>query len=247
MAVAIGVVGVGVLLSITGADESGTIGTSRLAYAMSLDGFLPKAFSRRHGMFRTPYIGLTVLCIAAYVASLVGGLAALINASVFLLAVAYLATCLSAIRLAKRPPRIASELHGKIVVPIPGGGVLRPPHRPRGSVADRRLPRALRGRHPGVRALRAEGRTPGIEGSVPLGRCGPPAGAPPADAIPGVPVAPPESGAPPRAYAGIITRGFFRSRGPWSPGTSRSSGAGSSARRSRTGSRTATMAGSPSW
>ena len=113
-------VGVGVLLSITGADESGTIGTARLAYAMSLDGFLPKAFSRRHGKFRTPYIGLTVLCIAAYVASLVGGLAALINASVFLLAVAYLATCLSAIRLAKRHPRIASELHGKIVVPIPG-------------------------------------------------------------------------------------------------------------------------------
>ncbi len=117
---AIGVVGVGALLSITGADESGTIGTSRLAYAMSLDGFLPKAFSRRHGRFRTPYVGLTVLCTAAYVASLVGGLAALINASVFLLAVAYLATCLSAMRLAKRHPRIASELRGKIVVPLLG-------------------------------------------------------------------------------------------------------------------------------
>src|SRR2546425_5408821 len=48
-AVAIGVVGVGALLSITGADESGTIGTSRLAYAMSFDGFLPKAFSPRAG------------------------------------------------------------------------------------------------------------------------------------------------------------------------------------------------------
>src|SRR6266511_763209 len=210
MAVAIGVVGVGVLLSITGADESGTIGTSRLAYAMSLDGFLPKAFSRRHGKFRTPYIGLTVLCIAAYVASLVGGLAAHQRVRV--------------------PPRgrvpgdlplgdsigetapedrvgVAREDRG----PDPGGGVLRPPHRPRGSVADRRIPRALRGRHPGVRVLRAEGRAPGIEGGVPLGRCGPPAGAPPGDAIPGVPVAPPESRAPPRAYAGIITRGFFRS------------------------------------
>jgi len=117
---AITVVGVGALLSITGADESGTIGTSRLAYAMSLDGFLPKAFSRRHGRFRTPYVGLTVLCAAAYVASLVGGLAALINASVFLLAVAYLATCLSAMRLAKRHPRIASELRGRIVVPLLG-------------------------------------------------------------------------------------------------------------------------------
>ena len=40
------VVGVGALFSILGADESGTIGTSRLAYAMSLDGLLPRSFAR---------------------------------------------------------------------------------------------------------------------------------------------------------------------------------------------------------
>lgn len=46
------IVGVGALLSITGADESGTVGTSRLAYAMSIDGLLPEEFSRKHGRFK---------------------------------------------------------------------------------------------------------------------------------------------------------------------------------------------------
>lgn len=114
------IVGAGALLSITGADESGTIGTSRLAFAMSIDGLLPKAFSRIHGKFRTPYVGLVILCGAAYVASLFGGLTDLINASVFLLAVAYFATCLSAIALEKRNPKIASGLKGRIFFPVLG-------------------------------------------------------------------------------------------------------------------------------
>src|SRR5436853_1583727 len=37
------VVGLGALLSITAADESGTVGTSRLPYATSFDGLLPQA------------------------------------------------------------------------------------------------------------------------------------------------------------------------------------------------------------
>src|SRR5208337_2540889 len=40
------ILAVGALVSILGADESGTIGTSRLALAMSIDGMLPKAFSK---------------------------------------------------------------------------------------------------------------------------------------------------------------------------------------------------------
>src|SRR3989442_3800075 len=66
------VVGVGALLSITGADESGTVGTSRLAYAMSIDGLLPEVFSRKQKRFQTPYLGLIILCVTAYVASLMG-------------------------------------------------------------------------------------------------------------------------------------------------------------------------------
>ena len=114
------VVGVGALLSITGADESGTVGTSRLAYAMAIDGLLPRAFSRKHKRFHTPYIGLIILCSAAYVASLLGGLSDLINSAVFLLAFAYFATCVSTIFLERKHPRLSRNLRGKHVVPIVG-------------------------------------------------------------------------------------------------------------------------------
>ncbi len=114
------VVGVGALLSITGADESGTVGTSRLAYAMSIDGLLPRAFSRKHKKFGTPYIGLIILCGAAYVASLLGGLTDLIGSSVFLLAFAYLATCISTIFLERKHPRLSREFRGKYAIPALG-------------------------------------------------------------------------------------------------------------------------------
>ena len=85
-----------------GADESGTIGTSRLAFAMSIDGLLPRAFSRLHSSFHTPYIGLAVLCSTAFVASVIGTLSDLINSSVFLLSFTYLATGISAILLERK-------------------------------------------------------------------------------------------------------------------------------------------------
>src|SRR5881628_396356 len=50
----------------------------------------------------------------------------------------------------------------------------------------------------------------------------------------------------PLQYTEIINSGRFLEIGPWSPGTSRSSVAGSSGPRSRTGLRTATTAASPS-
>jgi len=114
------VVGVGALLSITGADESGTVGTSRLAYAMSIDGLLPEAFSRSHSRFKTPYLGLIVLCLTAYVASLLGGLTDLISSAVFLLALVYFMTCISTILLERKHPRLSRELKGKRVIPVVG-------------------------------------------------------------------------------------------------------------------------------
>jgi amino acid transporter len=114
------VVGVGALLSITGADESGTVGTSRLAYAMAIDGLLPRAFSRKHNRFHTPYIGLVILCSAAYVASLLGGLSDLINSAVFLLAFAYFATCVSTIFLERKYAKLSGNLRGKYAIPIVG-------------------------------------------------------------------------------------------------------------------------------
>src|SRR5437667_19538 len=114
------VVGVGALLSITGADESGTVGTSRLAYAMSIDGLLPHVFSRKQKRFHTPYLGLTILCVTAYIASLLGGLSDLINSAVFLLAFVYFATCFATIFLERKHPRISSGLRGKIAIPVTG-------------------------------------------------------------------------------------------------------------------------------
>jgi amino acid transporter len=116
------VVGVGALFSILGADESGTIGTSRLAYAMSLDGLLPRSFANKHQEFGTPYVALIVLCSTAFIASVFGGLAALISSSVFLLAFVYLATCLSAIGLERRNVEAAKKLRWKTVIPMLGAG-----------------------------------------------------------------------------------------------------------------------------
>jgi len=114
------VVGVGALLSITGADESGTVGTSRLAYAMSIDGLLPKAFSRTHPRFKTPYFGLIIICITAYVASLLGGLTDLISSSVFLLAFVYFVTCISTMILEKKHPEVSRGLRLKHAIPLAG-------------------------------------------------------------------------------------------------------------------------------
>ena len=96
------IMGVGALISIMGADESGTMGTSRLAFAMSLDGLLPRLFSRLHRSFHTPYIGLALICSTAFVASVLGTLSALINSSVFLLSFTYLSTCVSTILLERK-------------------------------------------------------------------------------------------------------------------------------------------------
>src|SRR3989475_949103 len=114
------VVGVGALLSITGADESGTVGTSRLAYAMSIDGLLPKVFSRTHPKFKTPYFGLIIICITAYVASLLGGLTDLISSSVFLLAFVYFVTCISTMILEKKHPEVSRGLRLKRAIPLAG-------------------------------------------------------------------------------------------------------------------------------
>ncbi|MDD1769287.1 MAG: APC family permease, partial [Methanomassiliicoccales archaeon] len=114
------VVGVGALLSILGADESGTIGTSRLAYAMSIDGLMPRVFSRSHSRFKTPYLGLIILCSTAFVASLFGGLVSLINASVFLLAFVYFMTCLSALLLPRKHPGSSKGIRFKIAIPVLG-------------------------------------------------------------------------------------------------------------------------------
>ena len=111
---------VGALVSIMGADESGTIGTSRLAFAMSLDGLLPRVFSRLHRSFKTPYLGLVLLCSTAFVASVLSTLSELINSSVFLLSFAYLSTCLSTIQLERIHERSSSKLRVEMIILVLG-------------------------------------------------------------------------------------------------------------------------------
>lgn len=112
--------GVGALVSIMGADESGTIGTSRLAYALSIDGLMPRSFSRLHPRFKTPYLGLIVICSTAFVASVVETLTDLINASVFLLSFVYLATCAATMLLERKYGSAARGLRGQRAIPVLG-------------------------------------------------------------------------------------------------------------------------------
>ena len=116
----VGIVGIGALVSIMGSDESGTIGTAQLTYAMALDGFLPHSLARTGKKSGVPYMAIIVLCSTAFIVSVFGGLAALINASVFLLAFVYLCTCLSTSLLIRKYPDQSKEFRGKHVVPTLG-------------------------------------------------------------------------------------------------------------------------------
>jgi len=111
---------IGALVSILGADESGSIGTSWLAFAMSTDGMLPKPFSRLHKSYHTPYICILVLCGTAFVASMTNGLSALINSSVFLLSFAYLATSISAFKIERRHAKGGKPSLPTRIVPVMG-------------------------------------------------------------------------------------------------------------------------------
>ena len=95
-------VGVGALFSIAGSDESGMIGTSRLAYALAADGLFPEVFARTHPKFKTPYLGIIIQSATALIASIIGELSMLVATSVFLLSVAYAATSLSIFPLNRR-------------------------------------------------------------------------------------------------------------------------------------------------
>lgn len=114
------IIGIGALISILGADESGTIGTSRLSFAMSVDGLLPRFFSRLHGRYNTPHIGLAAICATAFVACVFGGLSQLISASVFLLSFAYLATSVTAVFLERKFPEKSKNIRGKLAIPVAG-------------------------------------------------------------------------------------------------------------------------------
>ena len=92
---------VGALVSVSGSNETGMLGTGRLSYAMSVDGLFPRLFSSLHPKYGTPYVGLAVQGIIAFLLSLYSPITGLISFAVFNLAFAFLLTCLSLIILTR--------------------------------------------------------------------------------------------------------------------------------------------------
>lgn len=109
---------VGALISVSGSDESGILGTARLSYAMSIDGLFPKLFSKEHPKYKTPSRALIIQGVIAFIFCIYSGLSDLISFAVFNLAFAFLLTCLSLLVLAKR--KHTSTLHGQRVLPLCG-------------------------------------------------------------------------------------------------------------------------------
>jgi APA family basic amino acid/polyamine antiporter len=114
------IVGAGALISVSGSDESGMIGTSRLGYALAVDGLFPRVFARVHPKFRTPYLAITIQAITAIIAAIIGNLSMLIATSVFLMATAYVATSASIFSLRKKMKKPQFQLKGGLLIPSLG-------------------------------------------------------------------------------------------------------------------------------
>jgi len=111
---------VGALFSVSGSDASGVLGSSRLAYAMAIDGLFPAFFARLHPRFGTPYIILIVEGALAFVLSLYTDFARLISFSVLNMAFSFLLTCFALIVLKKNEE---TSLHGQTILPLSGIGI----------------------------------------------------------------------------------------------------------------------------
>jgi len=111
---------VGALFSVAGSDESGMLGSARLAYAMAIDGLFPRAFARLHPRFNTPYVVLIAQGALAFVLSSVGNLSGLISFAVLNLAFSFLLTCFALIVLRSDS---AANLRGQHILPLAGIGI----------------------------------------------------------------------------------------------------------------------------
>ncbi len=107
---------VGALFSVSGSNQSAVIGTSRLAYAMAVDGLFPKIFARIIRKYNTPYLALIVQGIIAFALSLFTGIRHLISFAVLNLAFTYLLTCVALLSFRRKP----RKLFGQQVLPLLG-------------------------------------------------------------------------------------------------------------------------------
>jgi APA family basic amino acid/polyamine antiporter len=105
---------------VSGSDESGMLGTSRLGYALAVDGLFPRIFAKIHPRFKTPYVAITLQAITALLAAIVGNLNLLIATAVFFMAIAYLATSASIFSLRRNGVNHQFQLKGGMVIPSLG-------------------------------------------------------------------------------------------------------------------------------
>jgi len=114
------IMAIGALLSVSGSDEAGLLTTSRLSYAMSIDGLFPRIFSRIHPRYGTPYMALLIHGIIAFTLSIFSGIPKLISFAVFNLAFSFILTCLALIILKKKSEK---NLYGQNTLPWIGIGI----------------------------------------------------------------------------------------------------------------------------
>jgi amino acid transporter len=108
---------IGALVSVSGSDESGILGTARLSYAMAIDGLFPRAFARVHARYGTPWAALAIQGVIAFALSLYSEIRELISFSVFNMAFAFLLTCLALLVLRKEKVKV---LPGQHIFPLMG-------------------------------------------------------------------------------------------------------------------------------
>ncbi|MFA4819750.1 MAG: APC family permease [Candidatus Aenigmatarchaeota archaeon] len=95
------IMAIGALVSVSGSNESGLIGSVRLAYAMAADGYFPKKLADLHNKYSTPHISLAVHSVIAFIAASFLPVRDLIVFSVFCFAFCYIMVAASAMKLRK--------------------------------------------------------------------------------------------------------------------------------------------------
>lgn len=95
------IMAIGAMISVSGSNESGLIGSVRLSYAMAADGYFPKKMADLHNKYSTPHVALAVHCIIMFIMASFLPVDTLIAFVVFNLAFAYMVVALSAMKLRK--------------------------------------------------------------------------------------------------------------------------------------------------
>lgn len=98
------IIGTGALFSIGGVNAGIALTSPRSLYILSIDGFLPRMFSKVHSTYHTPYLAIIVNAGLTLVLSLTGSFTHLLAASVMVSILQYIPTCLAVIILRRRRP-----------------------------------------------------------------------------------------------------------------------------------------------